>query len=65
MLYDAIDLCLGLSRLSSSSAKVKSDAVDDLCLGTARQYIILAAVCQVCTHMILFSSGAGEDVALY
>jgi hypothetical protein len=64
MLYDAIDLCLGLSRLSSSSAKVKSDAVEDLCLVTIRQHISLAVVYPVYTHTILFSSGAGEDVAL-
>lgn len=38
MLYDAIDLCLGLSRLSSSSAKVKSEALDDLCLIKVRQH---------------------------
>jgi hypothetical protein len=38
-LYDAIDLTLGLSRLSSSSAKVKSEAVEDLCLRKARQHV--------------------------
>ena len=40
MLYSATDLCLGrlgLSRLSSFSAKVISEAVDELCLVTVRQ----------------------------
>jgi hypothetical protein len=63
-LYDAIDLTLGLSRLSSSSAKVKSEAVEDLCLRKARQHINWVVPYPVYTHTILFSSGVGEDVAL-
>ena len=64
MLYDAMDLTLGLSRLFSSSAKVKSDAVEDLCLRISFQHVSSVAVDTVYTHTILFSSGAGEDVAL-
>ena len=65
MLYDATDLTLGLSRLSSSSAKVKSEAVEALCLRIVRQHVFSVAAYTIFTHTILFSSGVGEDVALY